>query len=162
MEARITSRIESRQTQIKIELPGAVDILKVSVDAGLTLNRAIALYVERFPGAVAQELTQVQNEIAIGRPRSEALRDMARRTGMPEVELLISSIVQAERFGVPVAQVLHSQSVDLKLKRSQHFREQAQKAPVKMVVPIALLIMPALLCVLLGPLAIQMMSGGLF
>lgn len=161
-EARITSNIEARQEKIKLDLPRAVDILSVSVNAGLTLDRAFTLYIERFPGPLSQEFTQMQNEVAIGHRRRDALRGISERTGVPEVHQLISAILQAERFGVSVAQILDSQSTELKLRRNQYIREQTQKAPVQMLLPIALLIMPALLCIVLGPMLIQMLSGGLF
>jgi len=87
---------------------------------------------------------------------------MVNRVDVEDLRLLVNSILQAERFGVPMAEVLRNQSQELKIRREQYIREQSMKAPVKMLLPLVLLIMPALFCVLLGPIALKIMSGGLF
>ncbi|MEW6717965.1 MAG: type II secretion system F family protein [Chloroflexota bacterium] len=161
-EANLTRQIEERQRRIQLDLPRATDILAVAVDAGLTLDKAIELYCERFTGPLAQEFGKVQDDLKVGKRRREALRAMSERTGVADVELLISAILQAERFGVPVAQVLLTQSADLKVRRNQYLREQTLKAPVKMLLPMTIFILPALLCVMLGPLILQFMRGESF
>jgi len=158
----LTSHIEARQKSIRRDLPRAADLLVVAVGAGMTFDKAIELYCERFRDPLAYEFRQALNDIQIGRRRREALTDMAERAGVEEVAQFITTILQGERFGVPIAQVLSNLSKDLKLQRNQRIREQAMKAPVKMIFPIMVFIMPAIMCVLMGPLAMQIMRGELF
>ena len=157
----VTNMIEARQDAIQRTLFKAVDILVVAVEAGLTFDKAIDLYCERFHGPLAQEFEQASEEMLVGRRRREALTDMVNRVDVEDLRLLVNAILQAERFGVPMAKVLRSQSQDLKIRREQYIREQSMQAPVKMLLPMVLLIMPALFCVLLGPIALTIMRGGL-
>ncbi len=161
-EAFLTTMSEKRQREIRIGLPPAVDILIVAVEAGMNLDRAIELYCDRFENALAEELSEMQQEVRLGVRRREALRNLAERVESDGISALVSAIIQAERYGVPIAQALRTQSEDLKRHRSQFMREQVMKAPVKMMVPMAILIMPALLFVLGGPLVIEFLRGGLF
>ncbi len=162
VEAFLTARIEQRQKRARLDLPRAVDILVVAVEAGLSLDKAIELYCERFSGPLTDEFRAVQQDILVGRRRREALSGMAERLGLDEVSLLATAILQAERFGVSIAQVLHAQSADLKIRRNQWIREQTLQAPVKMIVPITLFILPAIICVVTGPLIVQFFRNQLF
>ena len=115
-----------------------------------------------FIGPLGNEFSRVRHELEIGKRRREVLADMAERIDLDDVSLLISAILQAEHFGVPIAQVLRSQSTTLKIRRNQLIREQIQKAPVNMVIPIAIFILPAILIIILGPLVIQFAKGNIF
>ena len=128
----------------------------------MTFDRAIELYCERFSDPLSYEFRQVLNDIQIGRRRREALVDFAERTDVDEVGQFVTAILQGERFGVPIVQVLGGLSSDLKLQRNQRVREQAAKAPVKMIFPIVMFILPAIMCVLMGPLFMQLLRGELF
>lgn len=158
----VTNMIEARQDAIRRSLSKAADILVIAVEAGLTFDKAIDLYCERFQGPLAEEFEQAREEVKVGRRRREALTAMVNRVDVEDLRLLVNSILQAERFGVPMAEVLRNQSQELKIRREQYIREQSMKAPVKMLLPMVLLIMPALFCVLLGPIALTIMRGGLF
>jgi tight adherence protein C len=158
----VTNATQRRQTRIRGSLPKAADIMVVAVEAGLTLDKAINLYCERFAGPLAEELTRVQEDIRIGYRRGDAFRAAIQRVDIEDLSRFLGAILLAERFGVPVAMVLRNQSNELKQLRSQRIRETSMKAPIKMLIPTVALIMPALFIILLGPMAIVMATGGLF
>lgn len=153
----ITTR---RQTDIRLFLPDMIDLVTVSVEAGLGLDASLQRVASRFPNALSEEVLRAMQEVQLGRSRIEALRDMARRTDVPDLTSWITALVQAELLGVSIANVLRVQSERLREKRSQRAREQAQKAPIKMVFPLVLFIFPALFIVILGPVAIAVMNSG--
>jgi tight adherence protein C len=158
----VTNMRQTRQARIRGSLAKAVDILVVAVEAGLTLDKAIQLYQERFRGPLAEELRTVQEDIRVGHRRRDAFRNAMRRVDVDELTRLLNAILIAERFGVPVAMVLRGQSQELKTRRSQAIQEQSMKAPIKMLLPVVGLIMPALFIILLGPMAVVLATGGLF
>jgi tight adherence protein C len=158
----ITNATQQRQARIRGALPKAADIMVVAVEAGLTLDKAMALYAERFHGPLSKEIRRAQEDIRIGLRRSEAFKGAIERVGVDDFSRFLGAITLAERFGVPVAMVLRNQSVELKGLRSQRIRENSMKAPIKMLIPTVALIMPALFIILLGPLAIVVATGGLF
>jgi tight adherence protein C len=158
----ITNASQRRQSRIRGGLPKAADIMVVAVEAGLTLDKAIELYCERFAGPLADELHRVQEDIRIGYRRGDAFRAAIDRVAIDDLSRFLGAITLAERFGVPVAMVLRNQSGELKQLRSQRIRESSMKAPIKMLIPTVALIMPALFIILLGPIAIVMATGGLF
>jgi tight adherence protein C len=158
----VTNATQRRQSRIQGSLSKAADIMVVAVEAGLTLDKAIHLYCERFAGPLADELTRVQEDIRIGYRRGDAFRAAIQRVDIEDLSRFLGAILLAERFGVPVAMVLRNQSSELKQLRSQRIRESSMKAPIKMLIPTVALIMPALFIILLGPMAIVMATGGLF
>jgi tight adherence protein C len=158
----ITNAMQGRQSRIRGGLPKAADIMVVAVEAGLTLDKAMSLYTERFPGPLGDELIRVQEDIRIGYRRGDAFRAAISRVDIEDLSRFLGAILLAERFGVPVAMVLRNQSQELKQLRSQRIRESSMKAPIKMLIPTVALIMPALFIILLGPMAIVMATGGLF
>jgi tight adherence protein C len=158
----ITNALQGRQSRIRGGLPKAADIMVVAVEAGLTLDKAMSLYTERFPGPLGDELVRVQEDIRIGYRRGDAFRAAITRVDIDDLSRFLGAILLAERFGVPVAMVLRNQSQELKQLRSQRIRENSMKAPIKMLIPTVALIMPALFIILLGPMAIVMATGGLF
>jgi tight adherence protein C len=158
----LTNATQRRQNRIRGALPKAADIMVVAVEAGLTLDKAMGLYCERFAGPLADELNRIQEDIRIGYRRGDAFRSAIARVDIEDLSRFLGAILLAERFGVPVAMVLRTQSNELKQLRSQRIRESSMKAPIKMLIPTVALIMPALFIILLGPMAIVMATGGLF
>jgi tight adherence protein C len=152
--------IRRRQSSIQIFMPDMIDLITVSVEAGLGLDAAIQRVSQRFANPLSEEFMRAMQEVRLGRTRVEALRDMARRTDVPDLTSFITSLVQAELLGIAIANVLRLQSERLREKRSQRAREQAQKAPIKMVFPLVLFIFPALFVVILGPALIQVLTTG--
>ena len=144
-------QIRKRQTEIQLALPDMMDLISVSVEAGLGLISAIQRISERYPNALSDEFERTLQEVRLGRAQTDALRDMARRCDVPDLTSLLTSIVQAEILGLAVSNVLRVQSERLRERRAQRAREAAQKAPIKMTFPLVLFIFPALFIVILGP-----------
>lgn len=156
----LSMKIRSRQNEIQMFMPDMIDLITVSVEAGLGLDAAIQRVSGRFPNALSEEFQRAMQEVRLGRTRVDALRDMARRVEVADLTSFITSLVQAELLGIAIANVLRVQSERLREKRSQRAREQAQKAPIKLVFPLVLFIFPALFVVILGPALIQVLSTG--
>jgi tight adherence protein C len=156
----LSMTIKRRQNAIQIFMPDMIDLITVSVEAGLGLDAAIQRVSQRFANPLSEEFMRAMQEVRLGRTRVEALRDMARRTDVADLTSFITSLVQAELLGIAIANVLRIQSERLREKRSQRAREQAQKAPIKMVFPLVLFIFPALFVVILGPALIQVLTSG--
>ncbi len=142
-----------RQEKISRSLPDSMDLLTISVEAGLGFDAALSQVARNTDGPLAGELFRVLQEMQIGKSRAEALRSLAARTKVPELRQLVSSLVQADQFGIPVAKVLREQSKESRVKRRQAAEEKAQKVPVKIMVPLVLFIFPVIFIVILGPLA---------
>lgn len=158
----LTNAIQDRQARIRGALPKCADILVVAVEAGMTLDRALNLYTERFRGPLGDELRRIEEDMKIGHRRRDAFQAAIERVGLEDLSRFLSAVLLAERFGVPVAMVLRDQSEALKQQRTLRIREASMKAPIKMLIPTVALILPALLIILVGPLAVLMMGGGLF
>ncbi len=144
-------KIKQRQQAIQLALPDMIDLISVSVEAGLGLVAAIQRISERFPNPLSEEFLRTLQEVRLGRAQTDALRDMARRVDVSDLTTLLTSIVQAELLGLAVSNVLRVQAERLRERRAQRARELAQKAPIKMTFPLALFIFPALFVVILGP-----------
>ncbi len=151
-------RIRQRQLEIQLALADMIDLITVAVEAGLGLGAAIMRVTERFPNPLSEELMRTMQEVHLGRSQADALRDMGRRIDVADLTTFLTSLVQAEVLGLPIANVLRVQSERLRDKRSQRAREQAQKAPIKMIFPLVFFIFPALFIVILGPAAITIMK----
>jgi tight adherence protein C len=151
----LDSRIASRKGEIGRTLPDALDLITVSIEAGLAMDMAMARVAEKTRGPLAEEFRQVITEMSLGRMRREALRDMARRTGVDDLASFIAAIVQADQTGVSVGHVLRVQSEQIRVKRRQRAEEKAQQLPVKMLFPLMFCILPATFAVILGPAAIS-------
>ncbi len=161
----LSSRIKRRQKAIFRSLPDALDLLTVCVEAGLGFDAAMRNVHEKWEDDLALEFGRVLQEIALGKLRREALRDMSDRLDVPELTSFIAAVIQSEQLGVSMAKVLHIQSDQMRVRRRQMAEEEANKAPVKMVFPIGCLIFPSILIILLGPAALMLLSspmGGLF
>lgn len=152
------SRIKDRLKKIQNSLPDVLDLLTVSVEAGLGFDTALMKVVEKVPGPLAKEFQLVLKEMKIGKQRKDALRDMADRIALQDLSTFIGSIIQAEQLGVGIGNVLRIQSSQMRMNRRQRASEKAMKAPVKMVLPMVLFIFPTIFAILLGPVVINMMN----
>jgi tight adherence protein C len=152
-------RIRGRSMAMVLQLPDALDLLTISVEAGLGFDAALAKVVEKMDGPLVTEFRQALAEVRMGRTRREALRDVAARADAQPVSNFIGAIVQAEQLGVPISKVLQIQSQQLRVERRQRAEEAAAKAPVKMLFPMVGCIFPTIFIVILGPAVIQIMGG---
>ncbi len=142
-----------RQVDVARALPDSMDLLTISVEAGLGFDAALSQVSRNTDGPLAGEYFRVLQEMQIGKSRAEAFRALADRTTVPELRQFVSSLVQADQFGIPIARVLREQSQELRVKRRQVAEEKAQKVPVKIMVPLVLFIFPVLFIIILGPAA---------
>lgn len=147
--------VRRRRNEIARSVPDVLDLLTITVEAGLGLDQALDRVGQRFRGPLGDELVRVVQEMRMGRPRGDAFRDLADRTGVEELHAVATAIIQADRLGVSIGNVLRAQSEQLRQMRLMRVREQAQKAPTKMMIPLVLFIFPALFIVLFGPAAIR-------
>jgi tight adherence protein C len=147
----ISQKIRSRRESIKAQLPDALDLLAVSVEAGMGFDGAVAKLVEQMDGPLIEEFELTLSEMRIGEGRPEALRKMADRVGTPEVSGFVRAIVQADQFGISLGRILRVQAADTRLRRQAAAEERAMKAPIKMLFPTVLFIFPAMFLVILGP-----------
>ena len=153
--AAISARASKRQKEIRKALSDTMDLLTISVEAGLGFDSALAQVVKNVPGPLSQEIARTLQEMQIGVSRIEALRHLSDRTEVDELDGFVLSMIQADKYGVGVAAVLRAQSTELRQKRRQRAEETAQKVPLKLLFPTIFLILPALFIVILGPGAIQ-------
>ncbi|HEV8252733.1 MAG TPA: type II secretion system F family protein [Candidatus Limnocylindria bacterium] len=153
------SRARKRSWAMVLQLPDALDLLTISVEAGLGFDAALAKVVEKMEGPLVNEFRQALAEIRMGRTRRDALRDVVARADAQPISNFIGAIVQAEQLGVPIAKVLQIQSQQLRIERRQRAEEMAAKAPVKMLFPMVGCIFPTIFIVILGPAIISVMSG---
>jgi tight adherence protein C len=140
-----------RQKDITRALPDVLDLLTVSIEAGLGFDAGVAKVVEKSEGALAEEFGKTLHEIRMGKGRRDALRDLGRRTGNRDLIGFVSAIVQADQLGVSIGNVLRIQSDDLRGRRKARAEEQAMKAPIKILFPLILFIFPSLFIIILGP-----------
>jgi tight adherence protein C len=154
----LSSRVSQRQNQIIKTLPDAFDLITTCVEAGLGLDAALQRVSEKVEGAFADELSRTLREIGLGKMRREALRELADRTGVPDIITFVNAVIQAEQMGSSIGAVLRVQSDQLRTRRRQRAEEQAYKAPVKMIFPLVLCIFPTLFIVILGPAVITIMQ----
>ncbi len=151
--------IKKRQEEIQKTMPDILDLLTVSVEAGLGFDGALAKVVEKVQGnIIAEEFRRVLKEIGMGKVRKAALKDMANRLAHEDVTTFIGSIIQAEQLGISFSRVLRLQSEQMRYKRKQRVEEQAMKVPVKMLIPLVFFIFPTIFIVLLGPAAIKIFT----
>ena len=152
-------KIRARSTAMVLQLPDALDLLTISVEAGLGFDAALGKVVEKMEGPLVDEFRQALAEVRMGRQRRDALRDVAARADAQPVSNFIGAIVQAEQLGVPIAKVLQIQSNQLRIERRQRAEEAAAKAPVKMLFPMVGCIFPTIFIVILGPAVVTIMGG---
>src|SRR5437870_44847 len=151
----LKGKVKARQKLVIRAMPDAMDLITTCVEAGLGLDAALARVAEKSGGPLAEELSRMLRDVAMGKMRREAMMELEQRIGVEELSTFINSIIQAEQLGVGVAQVLRVQSDQLRTKRRQRAERAAHEAPIKMLFPLVLFIFPAFLLVILGPAAIR-------
>ena len=161
--AGLSARASKRQKEIRKAMPDTMDLLTISVEAGLGFDAALAQVVKNVPGPLSDEIARMLQEMQIGVSRADALRHLNDRTEVPELDGFVLSMIQADKYGVGVAKVLRAQATELRQKRRQRAEEVAQKVPLKLLFPTIFLVLPAMFIVILGPGAIkayQTLFGG--
>lgn len=156
----LRSKIRKRQENILKALPDALDLLTICVEAGLGFDAAMGKVYEKWDNELSLAFGRVLREIQLGKVRRDALKDMSDRMDVPDVNTFTAAIIQSEQLGVSMSKILRVQSDQMRTKRRQRAQEKAQQAPVKMMIPMVLLIFPSLWIVLLGPAVIQVMNIG--
>jgi len=151
---------QRRRHLIRRQLPDMLDLITLSIEAGLAFDGAVYEAARRFKGPLADELMKVMREVTLGKPRAQALRDMAERLKLEDISLLVSAVHQAETLGSPLATALKALGEELRKKRLRMIREQIAKLPVKLIFPLVLFIFPTLFIVILGPAVIQALRTG--
>ena len=152
-------KIRQRQTQLLRSLPAAIDLIAISAEAGLGFDQAMAQVRRQTGGPLADELGVTLNEIRLGKPRIEALNQLAYRTGVDDIKIFVGAVVQSFQLGTSIVETLRVQADSIRIKQRQRAQEQAMKAPVKMMFPLVFFIFPALLVVILGPAVINIMTS---
>lgn len=160
-DIRLQSVGQVRQKQIQLSLPDVLDQMTICVEAGLGFESAMARAGQSGKGPLAEEFIRTLQEMQVGFGRGEALRGMAARSNVPDLQHFVTAVVQAEAYGIPIADVLQIQAGELRLKRRQRAEEKALKIPVKIVFPLVLCIFPSLFIIILGPAAISIFKNGL-
>jgi tight adherence protein C len=160
-ELWLRGRISKRQNDVRKAMPDALDLLTICVEAGLGFDAAMAKVYEKWDNVVALAFGRVIREIQLGKLRRDSLKDMADRLGVPEMTSFIAAVIQSEQLGVSLARVLRIQADQMRIKRRQRAEEAAHKAPIKMLIPLALLIFPSICIVLMTPAVLMLMQSAM-
>src|SRR3990172_3256071 len=155
----LTSRITRRQKEIRKAMPDALDLLTICVEAGLGFDAAMSKVSEKWDNELSLAFARTIREIQLGKVRRDALKDMSDHLGIPEMMSFVAAIIQSEQLGVSMAKVLRIQADQMRLKRRQRAEEEAHKAPIKMIIPMALLIFPTIMIIILTPAALQIANS---
>lgn len=150
---------KNRQKRIWRSMPNAIDLMTTCVEAGLSLDFALQRVAERYKGPLSDEIYRTLREVGLGKTRKEALADMAERIDVPDITTFVNSLVQAESLGTSIGQVLRVQAKQMRTKRRQAAEQMARKAPVKMVFPLVLFLMPSLFIVTIGPVVLNVIRA---
>ncbi len=154
----LSSRIRGRREAVRADLPDALDLLAVSVEAGLGFDGAVTKLTEHMSGPLVDEFARLLSEVRIGEARQTALKNMAARVDAPELSAFVRAVVQADQLGISLGRILRVQAADSRVRRQTAAEEQAMKAPIKMMFPTVLFIFPAMFIVLLGPAVLNIMK----
>jgi tight adherence protein C len=152
-------KVYDRSKLIQRALPDAIDLMTISVESGLAFDAAVQQVGRNTEGPLADEFSRVLREMQIGQGRAEALRALGERTEVDDLKGFVTSMIQADSFGIPIANVLRIQSSEIRMKRRQRAEEQAQKVPVKITVPLIFCILPCLFIAVMGPAVIHIMDS---
>ena len=151
----LQSRINRRQNEVRKAMPDALDLLTICVEAGLGFDAAMSKVSEKWENELSIMFGRCIREVQLGKTQREALRDMADRLGLPELTSFVAAVIQSQILGVSLAKVLRIQSDQMRVKRRQYAEELAHKAPVKMIIPMALLTFPSIMIILMAPAGFQ-------
>jgi tight adherence protein C len=158
--SNLRERAKKRQKSIALQLPDTLDLLTISVEAGLDFMGAMRRVVEKHrPGPLKEELERFFKQTELGRSRREALREMSNRVQLQDLTAVVSALIQADRLGVSIGPILSTQSDMLRIRRSQRAEKAAQEAPVKMMAPLIICILPSVFIMILAPIIIQMLMN---
>ena len=155
----LLSRGQERQQAISLELADTLDQMTIAVEAGLGFEAAMARTARNGKGALAEELVRTLQDIAVGQPRREAYLSLADRTGVPDLRRFVRAVVQADVYGISIADVLRTQASEMRLKRRQRAEQKAMQIPVKVIFPLILCILPTLFIVLLTPAVMRIVEA---
>jgi tight adherence protein C len=158
-QAWLTRKVDDRKDALRADLPDALDLLAIAVEAGTGFEGAIGVVCSNFKGPLSEEFSRTLKEMELGLSRREALQNLKRRTEVPELSNFVLALVQADALGMPIGRVLKTQAVEMRNKRRAWAREKAAKLPVKMMLPLVFFIFPAILIVTLGPAVSTTISG---
>lgn len=147
----LSRKAQERQDAILNDLPDVVDLLAISVEAGVGFEGALEIVCAHFDSPLAQELSRTLKEMELGLPRREALQNLKKRTDVPDLSNFVLALTQADALGMPIGRILHTQAKEMRNKRRARAREKAAKLPVKILFPLVVFIFPAVLIVILGP-----------
>lgn len=149
----LSRKVRERQAAILKDLPDTLDLLAISVEAGMGFEGAIDIVCQHFHSPLAEEFARTLHEMELGLPRRDAFQNLKRRTEVPELSNLVLALLQADGLGIPIGRVLKTQAVEMRNRRRQWAREKAAKLPVKMLFPLVLFVFPSLMVIILGPAA---------
>ena len=152
-------RAYERGERLQRDLPDAIDLLTISVESGLGFDAAVQQVARNTDGPLADEFSRVLREMQIGQGRAHALRAMGERTNVGDLRTFVGAMVQADSFGIPIAQVLRVQSAEMRVKRRQRAEEKAQQVPVKITIPLIFCILPTLFIAVMGPAVLSIMDS---
>ena len=155
----LSRKTKDRKKEILKSLPDAIDLLTISVEAGMGFDPALQRVADKWENELTWEFRRMLHEMRVGKSRREAMRELATRCNVDDLNVFVASIIQADQLGVSITQVLRTQAKQLRIRRRQRAQEQAQKAPIKMLFPMVFLIFPALYAVLLGPAVPQILKS---
>jgi tight adherence protein C len=158
-DAVINRRVEERRREVQRKLPEILDLLVISVEAGLGFEQALDRCTKTVPGPLSEEFNRMLGETRAGSNRSDAMRALEERVNVPELRSFVLAVLQADTFGVSIGRVLRAQADEMRIKRRQLAQERAMKAPVKMLVPMVFCIFPALFVITIGPAVINIMKN---
>ena len=152
-------QMKKRKKNILKSLPDSLDLLCISVEAGLSFDQALGRVSEKWDNELCREFKRMLTDVRLGRARRDALRDMSARCGVEDVQTFVAAVIQAEQLGVSMSRILRIQSDQMRLRRRQRAEEEAHKAPIKMLFPMVFLIFPSLFVVIQGPADTKLMNG---
>ncbi len=155
----LSRKVRERQQAILKDLPDTLDLLAISVEAGMGFEGALDIVCQHFDSPLASEFARTLHEMELGLPRRDAFQNLKRRTEVPELSNLVLALLQADALGIPIGRVLKTQASEMRNKRRQWAREKAAKLPVKMLFPLVLFVFPAIMIVVLGPAAVSISSA---